>query len=345
MIINFDNRTLDYKEILEKVSEKDIYEYYLGHNIKEGILYKCPFHEDTNPSLGFKLMPSMQLIHRCFGCGERGNSINFVRKLLKLSFSDTIKQLNKDMIIKSASHAREDLNRRSLSFSIESKTKIYPVFQNFNITDYDYWNKYNIPLSLLNKYSISACKQIWLRTNNNHLVLFAEYSKTNPIYCYTISDSYKIYRPLNPTKIGKWLTTSKAEDIQGMRQLPSKGKLLIITSSMKDVLVLKVLGYSAIALGGEGNRIPAKILDYLKACFEDIVIFYDNDKPGINYARKLSEEIDSDYIYIPEEFFEKDISDYIDSYKIEQTRSLIINLLINGRRSYKEETVYNIKEN
>lgn len=342
MIINFDNRTLNYQEILDRLSEKDIYEYYLGHKIKEGMLYKCPFHEDSNPSLGFKLMPSMQLIHRCFGCGERGNSINFVKKLNNLSFTDTIKLINKDMIVNTPVHTSREVNRQSLGFSVESKTKIYPITQNFNITDFNYWNQFYISLPLLNEYDVSSCKQVWLRTNDNKLVLFAEYSKTNPIYCYKVDSNYKIYRPLNPTKIGKWLSTIKAEEIQGMTQLPSKGKLLFIASSMKDLLVLKVLGYDAIALGGEGNRLPAKILDYLKACFDDIVIFYDNDNAGIKYGQKLSEEIEADYIYISEEYSEKDIAEYISTYKIEQTRGLVTNLLINGRRrSNKKETILN----
>lgn len=336
MIINFDNTFKTAEEILSTISEKDIYEFYFRTRIKEGRLYKCPFHKDKDPSLGFKLMPSTVLIHRCFGCGQRGNIFSFVSKLLSLSYWDTIKQINRDfqLVELTLPVSREVIKRESIGFTTEeTNSRIYPVYQNFNIIDFNYWNRYEIPLSLLLKYDIKSCKQVFIKNrHNNDLVLFAEYSKKNPIYCYKIDDTYKIYRPLNPTKVGKWLSTTRAEDIQGMKQLPFKGKLLIITSSMKDLLVLKILGYNAIALGGEGNRIPAKILDYLKESFKEIIIFYDNDEAGIKYANKLSEEIEAEYVYIPIEYKEKDISDYTERYSIKQARCLIKKLLNEGRK-------------
>jgi hypothetical protein len=336
VIINFDNTIESTEELLSKISEKAIYEYYLRHDIKDGQLYACPFHEDSSPSLGFKLMPSTVLIHRCFGCGERGNAINFVSKLLGLSYWDTVKRIHSDMVTNNTNYSKLDISMQTTSFTKENNTRIFPVFQNFNIVDFNYWNQYSIPLSLLQKYDINACKQVFIKTRENKLVLFAEYSKKNPVYCYTIDNTYKIYKPLNPTKLGKWLSTTKAEDIQGMKQLPTRGEMLIITSSMKDLLVLKVLGYNAIALGGEGNRIPAKILDYLHASFDKILVFYDNDLAGINYGRKLASEIDSEYFYIPEIYKEKDISDFTSIHGLEQTRCLMGELINNGRRNPEE---------
>ncbi len=345
MIVNFDDTILKAKEILERVSEKEIYEYYLREEIKEGKLYCCPFHKDDSPSIGFKLMPSTVVIHRCFGCGARGNVFTFVSRLLNLSYWDTINQINRDFNFSNTGPVSSSIStkKQSIGFTTSNNTRIFPVKQNFCIVDYNYWGDYEIPLSLLSEYDIFACKQVFFKKNND-LVLFAEYSKTNPVYCYKIDDSYKIYRPLNPNKQGKWLTTCKSEDIQGMKQLPSCGKLLIITSSMKDLLVLKLLGYSSIALGGEGNRIPAKILDYLFASFEEIIIFYDNDEPGIKYAKKLSEEIGVDYIYIPEEYSTKDISDYTKEFNLEQAGCLM-EQLINGRTKRRgTEEICLIKE-
>jgi len=333
LLINFDNNILKSEEILARISEKEIYEYYLQQSIKEGKLYLCPFHKDVTPSLGFKLMPSSILIHRCFGCGQRGNVFSFVGKLLNLSFIDTIKQINRDFNFSNVSPVGLITQNKveSIGFTEGSSSGVYPVTQNFNITDYNYWyGKYTIPLSLLSEYNISSCKQVFLRTSDK-LVLFAEYSKNNPIYCYKIDDTYKIYRPLNPSKKGKWLSTTKAEDIQGMKQLPQSGKLLIITSSMKDLLILRILGYNAIALGGEGNRVPAKLLNYLYASFEEILIFYDNDKAGINYAQKLSSEIGAKYFYIPIEYDTKDISDFTEKFNIKQAGCLIREL-IDGTR-------------
>lgn len=338
MNIDFDNIVVQsLEDLLSRVSEREIYEYYLHESIKENQLYKCPFHKDNNPSLGFKLMSSSMLIHRCFGCGKRGSAINFVSRLFNISHPETIKQIYRDLNLSLGGPVSSPITTRkrveSIGFTTEDNTVILCEKQSFNIVDYNYWNQYYISLKTLLEYSINSCKRVIIKkVKENKLVLFAEYSNTNPIYSYEINGKFKIYRPLNPTKYGKWISTTKAEDIQGLAQLPDKGTLLIITSSMKDLLVLKTLGYNAIALGGEGNRIPAKILDYLYACFTEILVFYDNDEAGINYGRKFSSEIGSEYVYIPLKYKEKDISDFISIYGIDQTRCLLKKLIDDRRK-------------
>lgn len=333
MKIDFDSIVVQsLEDLLSRVSERDIYEYYLQESIKGNQLCRCPFHKDTNPSMGFKLMNSGMLIHRCFSCGKGGSVTNFVSRLLNCSTQEAIKQIYRDLNLSLGGPVSSPITTRkrveSIGFTAEDNTVILPDMQTFNIVDYNYWKQYYISLETLLKYSINSCKRVIIkRVKENKLVLFAEYSNTNPIYSYEINGKYKIYRPLNPTKYGKWISTTKAEDIQGLAQLPTKGALLIITSSMKDLLVLKTLGYNAIALGGEGNRIPAKILDYLYACFEKIIVFYDNDEAGLMYGSKFSSEIGSEYIYIPLKYEEKDISDFISAKGIDQTRSLLKELI------------------
>ena len=46
-------------------------------------------HDDRNPS--FYIFPDNRF--KCFGCGESGDSIDFVQKLYGLSFKDTLKHL------------------------------------------------------------------------------------------------------------------------------------------------------------------------------------------------------------------------------------------------------------
>ena len=53
-------------------------------------LTKCPFHDDTNPSM--HISPELQ-IFKCFVCGTSGNAIGFVRKYEKLSFREAVKKV------------------------------------------------------------------------------------------------------------------------------------------------------------------------------------------------------------------------------------------------------------
>ena len=331
--IDFDEIYLTSQQILERISEQTIYEYYLNESIKDKLV-KCCFHKDTNPSMGFYISSSGSLNYKCFGCGAQGNVFSFVSKLNNDSnFGKTLSIIQNTFKLSKNGSSTNGLRiyeakQRSLDEKSQeiSKTQIIPTFRNFNKVDFDYWNRYYIPLDLLVKYDIKACARVYIVKKSGEYILFAEHSKDNPIYCYQIDDQFKIYRPYSDKK-GKWAGNTDNYAIQGLKQLPDKGELLIITSSMKDVLVLNILGYNAIALGGEGNRIPDKILDYLWACFDNIVVFYDNDKAGLEYGVKLSEEIGAGNIHIPVKYKEKDISDFVDQYDLEAGDKLMKELL------------------
>lgn len=64
--------------VKENVSAKDVAEYY-GLKVKENGMACCPFHNDKTPS--------MKLNDRfyCFGCGEKGDAIDFVAKYFGLN--------------------------------------------------------------------------------------------------------------------------------------------------------------------------------------------------------------------------------------------------------------------
>ena len=59
-------------------------------------LAKCPFHDDTNPSM--HISPELQ-IFKCFVCGTSGNAIGFVRKYEKLSLEKRSRKSQKYAII------------------------------------------------------------------------------------------------------------------------------------------------------------------------------------------------------------------------------------------------------
>jgi len=56
---------------------------------KAGKDYKacCPFHEEKTPS--FTVVPSKQIFH-CFGCGESGGVIDFIKKFDHLDFVEAV---------------------------------------------------------------------------------------------------------------------------------------------------------------------------------------------------------------------------------------------------------------
>ena len=83
------------------------------------------------------------------------------------------------------------------------------------------------------------------------------------MYAYKVFDKFKIYRPL-ASKYTKWRTNLTTSDVQGLAQIPEKGDLLIITKSLKDVMVLYEMGYTAISAASETTFIPEDIISGLK---------------------------------------------------------------------------------
>ena len=80
-------------------------------------------------------------------------------------------------------------------------------------------------------------------------------------------------------------------------------------------MVLDELGYTAVALQSENDKLNYKIFNNLSERFKKIVILFDNDEPGKESAAKLASEYNIEYCFIDSSIYElynvKDISDYI----------------------------------
>ena len=140
-------------------------------------------------------------------------------------------------------------------------------------------------------------------------------------------NKFKIYRPYSKNKSAKWRTNTGLHDLQGWAQLPQYNDLLIITKSLKDVMVLYKLGYHAIAPGSESASLPVKIVDQLKERFKKIIILFDYDDGGLNGASKLNNKFGFDKVFIPYEYKEihnaKDVSDFYKEFGKDKTIKML----------------------
>jgi len=91
--------------ILARVDIVDVISEFLTLK-RAGSNYKClcPFHKERTPS--FMVSPTKQ-IFKCFGCGEGGNVITFLRKHEKMSFAEAIEYLAKRAGVKLPELKRE----------------------------------------------------------------------------------------------------------------------------------------------------------------------------------------------------------------------------------------------
>ena len=298
-IKNKDNPiTLDY--ILSKVTEYDIYARYIGQ-FKVGFIYNSPFRKDKNPSFGiFQSKKTGKLLFKDHGNGECGDVIKFVELYTGLTnYNDVLNRIVSDMSI------TNNTKLKSIKKYESNETIIGVVRQDWTDIDINYWLQFGITLDTLNKFNVSSIK--YYLCNG---IVKGIYKENNPMYAYKVYDHFKIYRPY-ADKYTKWRNNLSETDIQGFQQLPSKGDLLIITKSLKDVMCLYEMGYYAISSSSESTFIPDKALNLLKKRFKRILLCFDRDAPGIRNMRKIHKQTGLNGFLVHKKYHSKDISDAV----------------------------------
>ena len=127
--------------------------------VKKGkdYLAKCPFHDDTNPSM--HVSPDKQ-IFKCFVCGTSGNAIGFVMKYEHLSFKEAMKKVAEicgysDPRLEGISEARViDPKRGPLVKCLHDLTVYYQYALNSpeGKAGLDYFNNRHLDADLRNKF-------------------------------------------------------------------------------------------------------------------------------------------------------------------------------------------------
>jgi hypothetical protein len=291
------------KQLLDQLDDYSIYMHYMG-KFKVGKLYNSPLrNDDKNPSFAVFKGSRGDLMFKDHGSGLSGNVITFIKELKGIK---TELELEKELLRIIRSTRPDKVREVSKIYKTNSPVEIGIVRQPFTKQDLLYWKQYGISLSTLNKFNVFSIKYFLCNR-----VVSGTYKETNPMYAYKVNDKFKIYRPLN-SKYTKWRTNLTNLDVQGFAELPrGKRNLLIITKSLKDVMVLYEMGYDAIAASSETTFIPDTILAQLRSKYKHILILYDRDKTGVQKARSYSNKYGFYAFMVNKKFKAKDISDAV----------------------------------
>lgn len=297
--------TMSLKDLLEKVTDYDIYSYYIGA-FKPGKLLNSPLRPDDKiPS--FAIFPSKtgDLLFKDHGTGIAGNALKFI-KLYK--GVDTREQLERELlrIVRKMNPMLGEVKPTHVKTVGPGPTDIGIVRQPFTEVDKRYWKQFHISVDTLKHFNVFSIKYFLCNS-----VVRGTYKETSPMYAYKVFNKFKIYRPLT-SKYTKWRTNLTNRHVQGLAELPREGgNLLIITKSLKDVMCLYEMGYHAIAASSETTFIPDDILQSLRSKWKHIVILYDRDRTGMLNARQYSRQYKFDAFFVHKKFKAKDISDAV----------------------------------
>ena len=308
--------------LLSKHSQEKYMEHYTGVQVKKG-LFRSPLRNDPNPTCGYFKNKSGELILKDFRGDFYGNFINVVMEKFSCSYYKALQVIANDFgFIK-----RQDLklNPPKVEYSglilDETKTaNIQVEIQRYTDRELKWWGSFGISETTLKKYKVFSCKNIFLNGN-----LFSSSSATIPMFGYYggKKDGLEFWRVYMPTKKNyRFLSNWNKSMIQGAHMLPKTGELVVITKSMKDVMLLHEMGIPAIAPNSESTFINDIQLAKLKQRFKHVVLFYDNDLAGFKSMNKFRKQYGVKCIWLPRSSA-KDISDYFKKFGKKRTKEII----------------------
>ena len=292
------------RDLLDKLDDYTIYSYYLG-SFKPGKLMNSPLRSDDKmPS--FAIFPSKTggLLFKDHGTGESGNALKFIKLYKGIQ---TRNELERELLrIVRLSNPTSNVATVTRTYTPRGDTDIGIVRQPFTEVDKKYWKQFHISIDTLKKFNVFSIKYFLCNR-----VVRGTYKEDSPMYAYKVYDRFKIYRPL-ASKYTKWRTNLTNRYVQGLAELPEEGgNLLIITKSLKDVMCLYEMGFSAIAASSETTFIPEDILQSLRSKWNHVVILYDRDRTGMLKSRDYNRRYKLDCIFVHKKFKAKDISDAV----------------------------------
>ena len=248
----------------------------------------APYRSDKISSLGL-VSDGVQVWYRDFATGDKGNIVDLI-----------LKSFNQNQI----SPLKTKKKRKT---KIHSKCSIDIKIREWKEHDIEFWSSFGISLEWLKFAEVYPISHFFITKDKVRSCIAAE------LYAYAYVErkegklTYKIYQP--KSKRLKWLNDHDSSVVALWTKMPDKGKLICICSSVKDALCLWAnTGIPSIALQGEGYDISTTAINVLKSRFENIVICFDIDAPGIKDAQSLSQKTGLPYVLLPSGYG-KDISD------------------------------------
>lgn len=300
--------------VLEKISEMDIFRYYMPNAWSPGIITNSPFRKDTHPSFIIGIVEDNKLRYIDFAEDKyRGDCFQFVKDLYNLrNIDDVLKLIDKDfkLGITDISISRP---RRNLSTVKKVKHKKYVKIdvstKSFTKEELAYWNEYYLDLKDLKENNVFSINRLYL---NGSLIYLPP---TQLVFGYRYDDRWKIYRPLGERE-EKWFPNNVPISVMEGKHLIKDAPFAFITKSKKDFMVVKKLIQHTCAVQNEGiacfNKENVK---FLKDNSKRQVLSFDSDGPGVKSSLEITKQFDFDYCNVPKKFLNNKVKDWSDLAK------------------------------
>lgn len=309
------------EQLLQKVSQEDIFKMvFKGDILLNSKIYINPLRKDDDlPGCWFEYYGEallfMDFADKC--CRHR-SCFRMIMDKYNVDLGEALKIICNHFNL---SHSYKDYQQTSLDKEqtyFGFSTKKSPTIITFTEKPIEkknilYWSRFTILPEHLIEDDVHIVSRFNI-TNRGKTKVLTPYKDC---YAFKFGDRVKLYQPFNPPDY-KWVTNCIPNDIGNLNNISKKGKILVISKSYKDHRLLRNLfpGLDVIWFQNEGQVPSVEILLDLIDRFEDIVIFFDNDEPGIEAAHKIVnifnnlKQNSARMVHLPIECKYKDPSDF-----------------------------------
>lgn len=297
------------------LSDKDIFSKYFGEEVQVGRSYLSRLRKEREPSTGFFVTPTGKLIYNDFVTGEKTTAIKFVMRRFDLTYLGAIEKIVEDFKLTELG----DIDKNYFVESVKEEVHINILAREFTDRDIEYWNRYNITVEELKFFNIYSVRSMVLRGRIIN-------TREDELKFAFILDNYvKVYSP--ESQKFKWISTIPLNKPFGIDSVDTNSDTLIISKSLKDLMVLRKFFPNTIALQNESvAALSEDILDFIRKTYKNVYIFFDNDPPGIKASELFRDKFGFNILRIPvkayDKFKVKDPSDYIETFGIDELKKL-----------------------
>lgn len=324
MVVGKTSPSISKAEIFSYLSETEVLSSVFPEIKSLPCLINSPLRQDRHPSFSLYMGNNGNVRYIDFATGDKGGLLDLLCKYWNCSFSQCIDRLgtlyisNTTLKVSPKKASKAKIYKRTES-RVEVKVREWK--------DYDvaYWQSYGCNVDLL-KY----CEVYPI----SHKIIYKDdkkYTFAAPVYSYVFVEhkegktTKKIYSPY--AKKYKWMTDSDGSVIGLWGKVPQEGEKLCICSSLKDAVCLwSNSNIPCMYIQGEAFRMSDTAIKVLKKRFKKIFICLDNDKWGIEDAKRLADMTGFVNIVLPQFQGGKDISDYFHTYGEEKFKETIVSL-------------------
>lgn len=308
------------EQILQKITQQEIFEFVLQEPFEFSSRYCSPCRDDKKPGCRFEEREDGTIIFVDFGeLASTGRThrtcFGMVMDKFKVNLQGAIELVMQEFKLSNDLTQYEVVNRVVYEKKIQrSDKKITFLSQPYTKANKIYWSQFLIRPQELIEDNVYATKKFFIEESGGVKKTIHTYKHG---YAMDFIDAVKIYQPYSEKY--KFITNCTENHIGNIDNLPQTGKELIIQKSYKDHRIVRnvIKNSNVIWFANEGCVPDMSILVSLVERFEVITIFFDNDEAGILAATKLVAIFNAirpnccKMVYLPTINIYKDLGEFI----------------------------------